>query len=99
MYKQENINQHVSMRGKVVDMNKLINDNENTIAVGNMKVNARGDELGPGGKIIRKKEQVIQTANRNIPIQNSNSIKNPIEKKTEEVLSENNTIKKNKKSV
>jgi hypothetical protein len=43
---------HKSMRGKAVDMNKLMNQNEMTLAVGNAKVNARGDEIGPGGKII-----------------------------------------------
>jgi len=31
-----------------------------TPAVGNARVNARGDELGPGGKIIRKKEDVLR---------------------------------------
>ena len=45
-----------SMQGREVDMNKLINLNETTPAVGNMKVNARGDEIGPGGQIIRKRE-------------------------------------------
>ena len=50
-----------SMQGKEVDMNKLINQNEMTVAVGNVKVNARGDELGPGGKIIRTREDVLRT--------------------------------------
>ena len=31
-----------------------------TPAVGNARVNARGDELGPGGKIIRKKEDILR---------------------------------------
>ena len=48
-----------SMQGKEVDMTKLINQNELTVAVGNVKVNARGDELGPGGKIIKKREEVM----------------------------------------
>jgi hypothetical protein len=39
-------------KGREVDMGKLINQNELQPAVGNMKVNARGDKLGPGGKII-----------------------------------------------
>ena len=29
-----------------------------TPAVGNVRVNARGDELVPGGKIIKKREEV-----------------------------------------
>lgn len=49
-----------SMQGKEVDMNKLVNQNEMTVAVGNVRVNARGDELGPGGKIIRKREDVLR---------------------------------------
>lgn len=48
-----------SMQGKEIDLDKLRNRNETTLAVGNVKVNARGDELGPGGKIIRKREDVM----------------------------------------
>ena len=48
-----------SANGKEVDMEKLRNQNELTLAVGNARVNARGDELGPGGKIIRKREDVV----------------------------------------
>ena len=51
-----------SMQGKEVDMNKLVMQNEMTVAVGNVKVNARGDELGPGGKIIRKREDIMREA-------------------------------------
>jgi|TARA_B110000503_G_scaffold35485_1_gene57991 hypothetical protein len=49
-----------SMQGKVVDLDMLIKRNELTPAVGNARVNARGDELGPGGKIIRKREEVVK---------------------------------------
>jgi len=38
-----------SANGREVDMEKLRNQNELTLAVGNARVNARGDELGPGG--------------------------------------------------
>ena len=38
------------MQGKTVDMDLLRQKNELTPAVGNAKVNARGDELGSGGK-------------------------------------------------
>lgn len=50
---------YTSVRGKEVDMEKLAIKNELTPAVGNMKVNARGDEIGTGGKIIRTREQVL----------------------------------------
>lgn len=49
-----------SAQGTMVDMEKLRLANEETIAVGNMKVNARGDELGPGGKIIKTRNQVMK---------------------------------------
>jgi hypothetical protein len=50
---------HTSMQGKPVDMERLSMKHELTPAVGNMKVNARGDEIGVGGKIIRTREQVL----------------------------------------
>ena len=51
---------YTSVRGKEIDMEKLSLRNEKTLAVGNMRVNARGDELGEGGNIIRTREQVLQ---------------------------------------
>ena len=48
-----------SMQGKQIDMDMLRKRNELTPAVGNARVNARGDELGPGGKIVRNKEDVV----------------------------------------
>jgi hypothetical protein len=48
-----------TMQGKEIDMEKLASANELTPAVGNAKVNARGDELGPGGKIIKKREDIM----------------------------------------
>lgn len=55
------------MQGKQIDMEKLNLVNELTPAIGNMKVNARGDELGPGGKIIRTREQILQDYYQNNP--------------------------------
>jgi hypothetical protein len=46
--------------GKHVDLDLLIQRNELTPAVGNARVNARGDELGAGGKIVRKREDVLK---------------------------------------
>lgn len=58
---------YTSVRGKEIDMEKLNLQNELLPAVGNAKVNARGDELGPGGKIIRTREQVLQDYYKNNP--------------------------------
>lgn len=55
---------HRTARGIPVDMDRLRLQNETTIAVGNMKVNARGDQLGPGGKIIKTRAQVLAEKNK-----------------------------------
>ena len=54
-------------QGKQIDLDRLIKRNELTPAVGNAKVNARGDELGPGGKIIRKREEIMQSYYSSLP--------------------------------
>ncbi len=48
---------HYSMQGKPVDFEALRTKHEKTIAVGNTKRNARGDTLGEGGKIIKKRDE------------------------------------------
>lgn len=58
---------YTSVRGKEIDMEKLSLRHETTPAVGNLKVNARGDELGPGGKIIRTREQILADYYKNNP--------------------------------
>lgn len=54
-----------SMQGKVIDLDKLRQRNELTPAVGNVRMNARGDELGPGGKISRSKEEIMKDYYKN----------------------------------
>jgi len=49
-----------SMQGRMIDIEKLRASNENVQAVGNMNVNARGDVLGAGGKVVTAKENVIK---------------------------------------
>lgn len=56
-----------TMQGKEVDMERLMRENELMPAIGNIKVNARGDELGPGGKIIRKREDILADYYKNNP--------------------------------
>jgi len=45
--------------GKALDMDRLKMSNEDSIAVGNMKTNARGDQLGPGGRVVQNRNQVM----------------------------------------
>ena len=63
--KQTGRKQYRSMQGKPVDMDLLRQRNELTPAVGNVRVNARGDELGAGGKIIKKREDVLSSYYQN----------------------------------
>lgn len=51
---------YTTANGKQINLDALIAQNESTIAVGNMKVNARGDQLGPGGRVEAGKNQVMQ---------------------------------------
>lgn len=56
-----------SMKGKEVDMDALLEKNQLMPAVGNVRMNARGDELGPGGKIVKKREETINQYYENNP--------------------------------
>jgi len=55
---------HRTARGEAVDMDMIRLSNESTIAIGNMKTNARGDQLGPGGKVVKSRAQVMQEYHR-----------------------------------
>lgn len=48
-----------SMQGRVIDIEALKAKNELTLAVGNGDMNARGDKVGKGGKILKKREEVV----------------------------------------
>jgi len=61
---------HKSAKGKVVDMNRLASQNELMVAVSNVRINARGDELGPGGQIIRNQE-AYESVNTGIPVEHA----------------------------
>jgi len=85
---------HRSMQGKLIDMDKLRQRNELTPAVGNMRVNARGDELGPGGKIIRKREEILRdfyNDQEGVPDEQP-----PVIVKTSEIMAEQATTTKKK---
>lgn len=75
-----------TMQGRVIDIEKLIRENALTPAVGNMRVNARGDEIGPSGQIIRTKEQIAAEYYRTNP--KGNKIKADRPKKEEQVYVE-----------
>ena len=49
-----------SAQGKIVDMNALIANNETVPSIGNMAVNARGDEILSDGTVIKTREEVMK---------------------------------------
>jgi hypothetical protein len=55
--KEQQRSAYRTMQGRELDLDKLRIKHESTLAVGNARMNARGDELGPGGKIVRKREE------------------------------------------
>jgi hypothetical protein len=60
--KQQQRTVYRTAKGREIDMGKLIQMNELVPAVGNAKVNARGDKLGPGGAIIKRREEIAAQA-------------------------------------
>lgn len=49
-----------SNRGQAIDMEALIAANKATPAVGNMRVNAAGDQIGAGGEVVKKNEDRVR---------------------------------------
>jgi hypothetical protein len=49
-----------SAMGRIVDMGALMLENENTRAVGNMKVNARGDKLDVSNRVTETRNKQVQ---------------------------------------
>jgi hypothetical protein len=54
-------------KGQVIDMDALTIKGENEVALGNMRVNAKGDKLGDGGKVVQAKEDVAREYYANNP--------------------------------
>ena len=50
---------YTTAMGRSIDFESLKSAGEEVIAVGNMKVNARGDQLGPGGTIERPRNAAM----------------------------------------
>jgi hypothetical protein len=53
-------------QGSLVNIDTMRLVNENAIAVGNIPVNARGDEIRPDGTVIKTRNQIMQEHNKNI---------------------------------
>ncbi len=56
------------MRGKAIDLQKLMAQQDKNISVGNTKSNARGDQLGRGGRVIKSADDIAnEHYNKNNP--------------------------------
>lgn len=76
-----------TMQGKTVDMDLLRQRNELTPAVGNARVNARGDLLGKGGKIIKKREETVnEYYKNNQPVADEVPTKKPTRKAEKDLV-------------
>ena len=53
------MSKHVTYRGVTLDMDSIRRENEKVPAIGNMKVNARGDQIR-GGQIIKNVSEVAK---------------------------------------
>lgn len=65
-------------QGKTVDMSALIAKNERVRAVGNMKVNARGDTIDSFGKVIVPITQKVGDAYQKTVGNKSAQVKKPV---------------------
>jgi hypothetical protein len=85
-----------TMQGKQIDMDLLRKKNELTPAVGNSRVNARGDELGPGGKIIKKREDVVKEYYRNSGPVAEEPARTNVQTQSASVAEEKSTVQRKK---
>ena len=57
-------NLYKTAQGQLIDIDHLRLANEKTKAVGNMQVNARGDEIASDGTILKTKQQQLKERNQ-----------------------------------
>lgn len=71
------MSRHVTYKGVTIDMDSMRRENEKVPAVGNMKVNARGDRI-QNGKIIKTADQIARESHRTKAAIVKTSLKGPI---------------------
>lgn len=60
-------------RGRVIDLDDIKMKNQTATTVGNMNVNARGDELDEWGNIIKPRDQVAREKNSSMSRKSTNA--------------------------
>lgn len=92
-----------SFRGKEIDMLKLFRKNEKKIALGNARMNARGDIIGRGGIILKSREDQVKEYQEKVKEQEGTvGMKDPaelsdLEKKLRKVSKPEKVVSKKKK--
>jgi len=90
---------HRSNRGVEIDMEALRLQNEKAVAVGNMRVNARGDELGPGGEVVKTAKERVEPYYRDNPKAVKRvSLKSPLSDDEKELLDEPEKVVKKERT-
>lgn len=56
-----------TMRGRQIDLAAIREAHGATVALGNAKMNARGDIIGRGGQVVKSKEDVVRDYYDNNP--------------------------------
>ncbi len=56
-----------TMRGQTIDLGTYLSRHATMPAIGNARLNARGDKIAPGGKIIQRREDIVREYNRANP--------------------------------
>lgn len=65
---------HKTSAGKLIDMNQFKLQHETELAVGNARVNARGDRIGTGGQIVQTRDEIVKefyVAQQGNPVMNN----------------------------
>lgn len=56
-----------TLRGKVLDLTKIVEKQGKKIAAGNAKMNGHGDKLGYGGKVVKQRQEYVAEYNQAPP--------------------------------
>lgn len=74
------MNKHKTSRGREFNMQAFTSSRGEIIAMGNSGRNARGDMIGPGGKILTSSQEIANTVyNKQTFAQNKTQKVNPLE--------------------
>lgn len=95
---------YTTANGRRINIDSVIAQHEETIAVGNMKVNARGDQLGAGGKVDSNRNKILSdyyklntpVATNSVPETKNKEIKKDL---VDEWLEPSNTVETSDKIV